>query len=249
MHTDAYDDDYDGGDFGEDDGGRPPRLWIPIVALITVIVLAGIFLGLWLTRGSATNASSDPEGVPIENAPNLASAASTLSGAPVDGITCRTSSQQVVKEHLHVHVVIFVHGKEERIPAGVGIAAPRLDEHLSDGLFVDNSFKGCLYWLHVHANDGIIHVESPYVRVFTLGQFFDIWHQALGPDRVGPATGKVVAYENGKRFGGNPSDIPLSAQAVIQIDVGQPVVPFQPVQFNVKGLCGAGTRGCAASVG
>lgn len=237
----------DASDDGAYEGGeQPPRLWIPIVALITVIVLAGIFLGLWLTRGSATNASSGPEGVPIENAPNLASAASTLSGAPVDGITCRTSSQQVVKEHLHVHVVIFVRGKEERIPAGAGIAAPRLDEHFSDGLFVDNSFKGCLYWLHVHANDGIIHVESPYVRVFTLGQFFDVWHQPLGPDRVGPATGKVVAYENGKRFGGNPRDIPLSAQAVIQIDVGQPVVPFQPVQFNVKGLCGSGTRGCAA---
>jgi hypothetical protein len=33
----------------------------------------------------------------------------------------------------------------------------------------------CIYWLHTHDGTGIIHIESPIKRDFTLGQFFDIW--------------------------------------------------------------------------
>jgi hypothetical protein len=182
--------------------------------------------------------------VAVQDVPDLAPASTTASGAPVDGITCRPTAQQVVRYHIHVHVDIFVHSRQERLPAGAGIAAPRFDEHLASGLFVDNSVDGCLYWLHVHARDGVIHVESPYRHTFTLGQFFDIWGQPLGPDQVGPARGKVVAFENGARLAGNPRDIPLLPHAVIQLDVGEPVVAFQPVSFTVKGLCGAGTAAC-----
>jgi hypothetical protein len=212
-----------------------------------LLLLLSIGLGLAVGLGGcdSSTASTGPEGVAIENAPDLASADTTMSGAPVDGITCRTSAQQTIKYHIHIHMAIFVNGHERRIPAGAGIA-DRFANHLANGPFVDNSFNGCPYWLHVHANDGIIHVESPYKHTFTLGQFFDVWQQPLGPDRVGPAQGTVVAFANGRRFSGNPRDLPLLPQEVVQIDVGEPVVAFQPVQFHVNGLCGAGSRGCAA---
>ena len=250
--TPSDDEEWDGDD-GEFDGAEDEydepasrRNWVPfaIVAVVLVVVL-GVVLGLVLTRSSPA-ASSGPEGVPIEAPPTLASADSTAAGAPVDGITCRTSSQQHIKYHIHVHVAVFVNGQEERLPAGAGIPAPRLYEHLTDGLFVDNGINGCLYWLHIHAYDGVIHVESPYKGTFTLGQFFDIWRQPLGVAQVGPAKGTVVAFENGKRFTGNPRDIPLLPHAVVQLDVGT-FVPFQPVHFTVKGLCGAGTLNCSAS--
>jgi hypothetical protein len=243
---------------GEDTVGRsvevedaPPstRRWVPDNALLFVLAVAGLVIGLLASPGTDASASSGPEGVPVKNVPDLAAADTTASGAPVDGITCRTSSEQAVKYHVHVLVTVFARGKEQRIPAGAGIAAPRQAEHLSTGLFVDNSVNGCLYWLHVHSNDGVIHVESPNRAVFTLGQFFDIWRQPLGRDQVGPATGAVVAFENGKRFSGNPRDIPLLAHAVVQLDVGPPVVPFRAVQFKVKGLCGAGSLGCSAARG
>lgn len=212
-----------------------------------MVLLAGLGLGLGLglSGGSGSGAPSGPEGVPIQNGPDLAPAATTASGAPVDGITCRSTTQQAVKYHIHVLVDIFVNGQRERIAAGSGIAAPRFEEHLANGLFVDNSVNGCLYWLHVHAHDGIIHVEAPRKHTFTLGQFFDIWQQPLGSDQLGPAAGQVVAFENGRRFGGNPRDLPLLPHAVIQLDVGAPAVPFQPEQFHVTGLCGAGTSGCS----
>jgi hypothetical protein len=55
----------------------------------------------------------------------------------------------------------------------------------------------------------------------------------------------VTAFENGKRLSGDPRNIPLLPHAVVQLDVGPPVVPFVPMQFDVKGLCGAGATTCA----
>jgi hypothetical protein len=237
-------------EFADEDEDLEPvgRHRAPFIALAVVLVVA-LGLGLWFafSRGGATSTSSGPEGVAIQKAPDLASADSTATGQPIDGITCRTSKQQTVKYHIHVYVDIYVDGKPERIPAGAGIPAPRAMEHLTTGLFDDNRVSGCLYWLHVHANDGVVHVESPYKHTFTLGQFFDVWQQPLGPDQVGPAHGTVVVYENGKRFEGNPRDVPLLPHAVIQIDVGSPAVPYKKVSFEVKGLCGAGTLNCTLS--
>ena len=232
---------------GPDGGGRGPwrgrRLLVVVVA---VVLLAGLGLGLGLSLGGGSSPPAGPEGVPAQPGSDLAPASTTSTGAPVDGITCRTSQEEDTKYHIHVLVQIFVNGVQERLPAGAGIAEPRFPEHLANGLFVDNSVNGCLYWLHVHAHDGVVHVESPYKHTFTLGQFFDIWQQPLGPNRVGPARGTVVAWEDGRRFSGNPRDIPLLEHGVIQLDVGSPVVPFEPVQFHVNGLCGAGTSSCAA---
>lgn len=197
----------------------------------------GIGLGLSVGGGSSA-ANVGPEGVPLQQVPDLASPDTTVAGTPVDGLEC-TRTEPAHEYHIHVHVAIFVNGKQERIPAGAGLAAPRSAEQTPKGLFVDtgNSLSSCQYWLHTHADDGIVHVESPVRRDFTLGQFFDIWGQPLGPDQVGPAHGTVVAFENGQRIVGSPRDIPLLKQADIQLDVGDPVVAFKPLKFNVTGQC------------
>jgi hypothetical protein len=184
-----------------------------------------------------------PEGVLIYNVPNLAPA-TTHDGQTVDGISCRKQADEKVKYHVHVHVAVYVNGKMKRLPAGIGITQPRLLEKYSNGHFYDVGLYDCLYWLHTHVADGIIHVETPGQRSFTLGQFFDIWNQPLGPSQVGPAKGKVVVFENGKRLKGNPRLTPLLAHADIQIDVGSPVVAFHKFPFKVTGGCGAGTTSC-----
>lgn len=220
------------------------RRWVPLTLLVVLAVLSALAaLASYSARGVTTTIG--PEGVAIPHVPNLASAASSATGNPVDGITCRPAAKETVHYHVHVHVTIYVNGQQRRLPGGIGITRPYLTEHLASGDFIDVGLYDCLYWLHTHTPDGIVHVESPAQATFTLGQFFDIWGQPLTTTRVGPATGPVVVFENGRRFTGNPRRVPLLAHGDIQIDVGSPVVAFQPFRFSVKGLCGQGTSGCA----
>lgn len=172
-----------------------------------------------------------PENVPVPAAPALAGLATAASGKKVDGISCSTNEQLLF--HVHTHLSIFVDGKAARIPAGIGIAPPRSAQSSPYGTFVDAG--KCFYWLHTHARDGIIHIESPVKRSYTLGEFFDIWGEPLGRNRVGPARGKVTAYVNGSLYHGDPRAIALGNDVQIQLDVGTPVVKARLIRFP-KGL-------------
>jgi len=90
----------------------------------------------------------------------------------------------------------------------------------------------CFSWLHTHVADGIIHIESPVQRTYTLGEFFDIWGQPLSANQVGPAHGKVTAFFNGKYWNGDPRQIPLLKHAQIQLDVGTPLIAPESVTFH-----------------
>jgi hypothetical protein len=114
-----------------------------------------------------------------------------------------------------------VNGSARQVPAGIGIPGARA-QNTPQGPFIISG--SCFYWLHTHAADGIIHIESPVQRTYTLGDFFDEWRQPLGPGQVGPARGHVTALYNGRLYQGNPRDIPLAAHAQIQLEVGTPLV-------------------------
>jgi hypothetical protein len=167
-----------------------------------------------------------PEGVPVPAAPALTSTATVATGQPVDGISCQTSEQTIF--HIHAHLTIFVNGSARQVPAAIGIPGAQ-PAATPQGPFIETGT--CFYWLHTHAADGIIHIESPVQRTYTLGNFFDIWGQPLGTDRVGPATGHVVTIYNGQVYLGNPRDIPLTAHAQIQLQVGTPLVAQEKITF------------------
>jgi hypothetical protein len=120
-------------------------------------------------------------------------------------------------------------GPARLIPYGIGIGKPLQGENTTVGPFVTSG--GCFAWLHTHTNDGIIHIESPVQRTFTLGNFFDVWDQPLGPDQVGPAHGHVTVFVNHELYAGNPRNIPLLPQAQIQLDVGSPVIAPETIKF------------------
>jgi hypothetical protein len=167
-----------------------------------------------------------PEGVPIPAVPALATRASTAPGGTVDGIQCLGAEQTL--SHIHAHLTLFLGGAARQIPGGIGITNPQI-ENTAEGPFVAGG--GSFYWLHTHAADGIIHIESPVERTFTLGNFFDVWRQPLSPDQVGPASGTVTALYNGKLYVGNPRNIPLNAHAQIQLEVGTPLVAPVTITF------------------
>ena len=167
-----------------------------------------------------------PEGVPVPTGPALASTATAATGQPVDGISCETSEQTLF--HIHAHLTIFVNGSARQVPAAIGIPGAQA-QATAQGTFIASGT--CFYWLHTHAADGVIHIESPVQRTFTLGNFFDVWGQPLGTDRVGPATGHVVALYNGQVYQGNPRDIPLNAHAQIQLMVDTPLIAPEQITF------------------
>jgi hypothetical protein len=166
------------------------------------------------------------EGVPVPKAAALAGTAGKATGASVDGIGCSTNEQTLF--HIHAHLTVFVNGVARQIPAGIGIPGAQAQTTAQGPFIVSGT---CFYWLHTHAADGIIHIESPVHRAFTLGQFFDEWRQPLGPGQVGPARGHVTAIYNGKVFRGNPRAIPLTAHAQIQLQVSRPLVAPESITW------------------
>lgn len=233
--------------------------WVLVVGIVVVLAGVGTGLGLSLVGSSAKPTGSTtaapaaryptvvgPEGVPVPLAPVLASTSSMAHGQPVDGILCELNPKLVL--HVHTHLAVFVNGSPRQIPYGIGIVPPRQLQHTLNGIFAVSG--RCLYWLHTHAADGIIHIETPVHRQFTLGDFFNIWGQPLGPDQVGPARGPVTTYVNGRRFKGNPTGVPLGRLVTIQLDVGTPAPAPIPVHFPpaLAGKGGPGSNsGCSAT--
>jgi len=173
-----------------------------------------------------------PEGIPVpHNAPALASSSSTANGKTIDGIQCNTGEKLVY--HVHTHLTVFVNGSPRQIPAGIGIPSPQAQQ-TAEG--PDVASGACFYWLHTHAADGIIHIESPTKRTYTLGNLFDVWQQPLGPNQVGPVKGKVTAFYNGQVYKDNPRNIPLGSHTQIQLDVGKPLIAPEKVSFAGTGL-------------
>lgn len=203
--------------------GTLPARGRPAAATRSRILLMVIGAAVLLTGVVAFRAFAgfSPSPSPGPTASLLASTEGQAQGETVDGISCQQSEQVVY--HIHADLLVFVDGQSRIIPEGIGIVPPITTQPSSEGPFVVSG--RCFYWLHSHTRDGIIHIESPSQRTYTLGNYFDIWKQPLSTTQVGPAKGSVIAYVNGVRLNGDPRSIPLNAYAIIQLDVGTDVPP------------------------
>ncbi|MBI2871246.1 MAG: hypothetical protein HYY14_05995 [Candidatus Omnitrophica bacterium] len=139
-----------------------------------------------------------------------ASAISPLRGAqqapPIAGIRC--DRDEHLKYHIHAHLDIFTDGKPHPVPEGVGIVG-----------------RSCLYWLHTHDRSGIIHVEAPQARHFTLDQFFLVWNATAQTAPAVKQTPKI--FVNGKRISGGLVQVEMADLAQIAVIYGKepPKIP------------------------
>jgi hypothetical protein len=166
------------------------------------------------------------EGVPLEQGSPLAPASTTQTGK-VDGITCGATEQ--LAYHIHAHLAVFANGSLYQLPAGVGIPGSHAAQTNVGPVAQGGS---CIYWLHTHTTDGVIHVESPTKRIYTLGDFFDIWHQPLSPHQVASLHGAITAFVNGKPWTKSPRDIPLVPHEDIQLNIGEPAPPIMTIDWS-----------------
>jgi hypothetical protein len=108
--------------------------------------------------------------------------------------------------HIHQHVDLYVRGKHEPIPALIGI----------------NVQQRYLSPIHTHDFSGIVHVEAPTKRTFTLGQFWDVYGVRFGSRCVGGECGRVRVWVNGKEWLANPRAVVLRSHEEIVVAVGTP---------------------------
>jgi hypothetical protein len=111
--------------------------------------------------------------------------------------------------HIHAHLDIFINGKKTLVPANAGIY---------DGEWITE--------LHTHDTRGVIHVEAPAVKDYTLGQFIGIWGVRFTPKCIGgycaTASKPFRTYLNGKPYDGDPTRLVLHAHDEIALVYGKP---------------------------
>ena len=143
--------------------------------------------------------------------------------SPANAIPCdRLSSTQV---HYHAALQILVGGTPIPIPTDLGRTA------------------SCTYWLHMHTGEpGIIHVEAPTDRTFTLGDFFGVWSMWAGEKELIDtrhvstislrSDQKLLVFvdsgDGAQAYAGNPGGIVIREHEVITLEVTPPTVTPPP---------------------
>jgi hypothetical protein len=185
------------------------------VALVALIAAAAI--AVVVTRGGSSNTGpvvpqgSNLAGLQTGPAPWNPGLDTLPDRLDAVGVHALGAEGEVL--HIHEHLDIFVNGKHEAVPQGVGIYA---DQFLTE--------------LHTHDTTGIIHVESPTAKNFDLGQFFGVWGVRLNATCIGgycktAAAGKATpwkVYVNGRPYTGNPAALVLKPHQEIVFAIGTP---------------------------
>ncbi|GCE07108.1 hypothetical protein [Dictyobacter aurantiacus] len=168
------------------------------IVLVAVIVGAFIWFANHPLGGSANNSSSSSQ---------TSSSSSSAPYAPLNGISCDTQEQ--LAYHIHAHLSIYIDGKPVAVPQGIGIA----------------SDQSCIYWLHSHDTSGVIHIESPTQKNYTLGQFTQLWSQRFSnlqyPYQLDKGDGWQV-YVDGKPYSGDFHNVVLKAHTLVTLAYNSP---------------------------
>lgn len=200
--------------------GVPAAVAVAAAVAVVAVLFAGTH-GPGASAAGSAMAAAERTGVSGLNGPVLAGLDSAAQGSTVNGIQCNSGEQTVY--HIHAHLAVFVNGAQRTVPYGIGIPGGTATQEPSGGPYVGSGT--CFYWLHSHDQSGVIHVESPMQKLYTLGDYFAIWGQPLADGQAGPAKGTLTVYVDGKRYAGDPRSITLNAHTLIQLDIGTNVPP------------------------
>jgi hypothetical protein len=185
------------------------RRRLGIAAVLAVVLVAGVG-GLAV---SAANRDRQPATSPgplagLQTGPapwgaNTADLAERLEAVGVPPL----SPTEGTAVHIHQHLDLYVDGRKVLVPAGIGIDpavgyAP----------------------LHTHDPSGVIHVESPTVRTYTLGEFFAVWGVRITPSCLGGycAGGgrRLRLFVDGRAYRGDPTTLALAPHQELVVAFG-----------------------------
>ena len=188
---------------------RRQRRRLGIVVVLAVVLVAGIGGLAVSAAGRHPQTAASPAGLaglqtgPAPWSANTAGLAERLQAIGVPPL----SPLEGTAVHIHQHLDLYVDGRKVTVPAGIGIDpavgfAP----------------------LHTHDPSGVLHVESPTVRTYTLGQFFAVWGVRFTPSCLGGycAGGgrQLRVFVDGRPVQADPTAITLEPHQEIVIAFG-----------------------------
>jgi hypothetical protein len=163
----------------------PSRVVVAAVAVLGVaaFALAAAFIAFGrddhaplAARAPVTPAAPPPpareaaEGTPgLQTGPAPWFAEQEQLATRLESIGIPFSKMEGTAVHIHPTLRVVVNGKPLTVPTDIGIS------------YAEQAMAA----LHTHDEEGTIHVESPVVRDYTLGQFFDTWGVRLTERCVG----------------------------------------------------------------
>jgi hypothetical protein len=202
---------------------RARRGRLAVTAVLAVVLVAGI--GAWAVSAAShdrqpATGSGSLAGLQTGPAPwgaNTAGLAERLRaiGAPP------LSPMEGTVVHIHQHLDLYVDGRKVTVPAGIGIDpavgyAP----------------------LHTHDASGVIHLESPMARSYTLGEFFAVWGVRFTPGCLGgscAAGGRQLrVYVGGRVYRGDPTTLVLASHQELVVTFGTAAQLPSPVPSSYR---------------
>jgi hypothetical protein len=193
---------------------RGNLLWVAAM----VVVCAAILVAAIVYRIDG-DTQAETEALSLDNPPATVAVGADTSPpwpAPRDataavraaGLPMMSAEGQV--EHIHAHLDVLVDGKAVPVPANIGI----------------DLRTGRMSALHTHDDRGVIHVEAPVNRKFSLGEFFTEWGVSLSDNNIGAlraGDGKTVrVFVNGTAGEGNPAAVLFGPHDEVALVYGAP---------------------------
>lgn len=100
-------------------------------------------------------------------------------------IALRSTTDMATEYHIHPELSIFVNGEEVFVPNNLGVTNVGMTA------------------IHTHDEKGVIHVEAPIKKDFTLGDFFAVWGKNFSStqllDKTVDENSEIVVTVNGKK--------------------------------------------------
>jgi hypothetical protein len=197
-------------------GRRGTLLWVAATVVVAAAALAVVIITVTQHAGTP---KSDTDAASLDNPPATVAVGSNNPPpwpAPADATAATRAaglpmlSSEGAAEHIHAHLDVLVDGRAVPVPANIGIDRTRAS----------------ISPLHTHDDSGVIHIESPVHRQFSLGEFFSEWQVSLSGDNIGglrATDGKVLrVFVNGNVQTGNPAAITFGPHDEVAVIYGVP---------------------------
>lgn len=180
--------------------------WTAAIVVLIVLLIVWSKYALSSKHSNATNQSGSLPGLQVNDKPwpaEIGHLRERLSLLHLPALL-----QEGTALHIHEHLDIFIHGVSNPVAQDIGV----------------NEMARFISPLHTHDDSGIIHVESPVVATFTLGQFFDIWGLQFSKICIGSyctnATSTLKIFVNGTLYQGDPHALILAPHQEIVVTYG-----------------------------